>query len=503
MLDKKLTFKDAVKVRDSITKSQLEQISKLYSKWAKEIAKKANEYKRKDTSSAPLSEKQMKELEKMLKEASAKVSNEVYTGTKQAITNVSKAVVRSNSRWMQSLGFTKKSCDAAFSHVPDSIVKSIITGNLYEGGWNLSKSIWGDNEDTLQRLHEVIAGGMAQNKSAYEIVKDIESFVSPMARKPWNLKDKDGKYIYPKRVDYNAQRLARTLSQHAYQQTFVATTKDNPFIMKYRWRSTGHRVCDICKARDGRIYEKDKLPLDHPNGFCIMEPVVDPDMNKKLVDWVKGGSNPAIDKYVKRFGYEIDSTKQSPLQKVAENFINMLVDKEKDAIKQYTGYSYSGVNSYLRGDERFETEDIKEIIKNVDSAMKKAIMNEDVLVFRGDDMKGLQGLINVEGRRGSWYEKGKNLDSLLGETVVNKSYMSTSMNEVLPQYRQGVVYHINVPKGANAADISNLSKQESEREVLINRNQEFEITNIKYKVDEEGYVYGEVHVYLDLKVKKP
>ena len=32
------------------------------------------------------------------------------------------------------------------------------------------------------------------------------------------------------KVDYNAQRLARTLVQHSYQQSVIAVTKDNPFV---------------------------------------------------------------------------------------------------------------------------------------------------------------------------------------------------------------------------------------------------------------------------------
>lgn len=116
-------------------------------------------------------------------------------------------------------------------------------------------------------------------------------------------------------------------------------------------------------------------------------------------------------------------------------------------------------------------------------------------------MRGLQGLMQDGGRRRSWYEEGKNLFSLIGKVVTNDSYMSTSAGDVLDQYKRGVIYHVSVPEGAQAADISSISRQKSEREILINRGQEFEIADVKCQVDDEGYVYGEIHVYLKLKKK--
>ena len=88
--------------------------------------------------------------------------------------------------------------------------------------------------------------------------------------------------IFKKQVDYNAQRLARTLVQHAYQQSIVEVTLNNPFITSYMWISNGSRACEKCIEMDGNIYEKDQLPLDHPNGMCIIEMVVKPTMNQDL-----------------------------------------------------------------------------------------------------------------------------------------------------------------------------------------------------------------------------
>lgn len=303
----KLNMKDAEKARDEITKAQKKEISKLYEKWADEIKEKAESYKRKTTKSSVVSEKQMRELEKMLRSTSEKVSNEVFKNVKESIFKVSSSVVESNREWLKSVGFYfgDKGFNAAFNNVPDSIVRKLVTGQIYDSGWSLSKSIWGDNEKTLSQLYEIVAGGVAKNESVYDIVKNLEKVVRPSAMKPWNLKDKDGRKIYPREVDYNAQRLARTLIQHGYQQSFVETTKSNPFITEYVWISNGSRVCDICKARDGMHFKKDELPLDHPNGMCTMEPVVVDNIVDQLADWFNSpdGTYPEIDAFAGNLGY--------------------------------------------------------------------------------------------------------------------------------------------------------------------------------------------------------
>lgn len=301
---RKLSFEDAEKVRDSIMRSQQKEIAALYSQWAKDVAKMAEEYSRKGTASAPLQERQLKELQAMLEKASKKVTNEVYTGIKSGILRVAQSVVIVNNEWLESLGFSKQGVEAAFSYVPDFVVKSLITGQVYKSGWSLSKALWGDNETTLKDIYTIVAKGRAENLPIYDIAKELERYVNPSKRLAWNYVRADGTRIYKKKVDYVAQRLARTLSQHAYQQAFKASTESNPLITGYRWHAMHDtRTCEICKKRNGKVFAKDKLPLDHPNGFCIMEAVQNPNTNDILADWVRSpeGKYPKIDKFAKMF----------------------------------------------------------------------------------------------------------------------------------------------------------------------------------------------------------
>lgn len=306
MAGNSLIFKDAEVARDAILESQKKEIAALYEKWADEICERAIYFAHKSTPSSVIAEQQMKELQQMMKATGQQVSNEVYNKTKANLYTVSEAVVASNKEWLKSLGFADDMLDMAFNYVPDEIVRNLVTGQIYDSGWSLSQRIWSDNEDTMKTAYEIVAGGVAQNKGIYEIAKDLQQYVSPSAVKPWNLKSADGRKIYPKDVDYNAQRLARTLVQHGYQQSFVATTQKNPFITDYIWNSNGSRVCDLCMERDGKHFAKDDLPLDHPNGMCTMVPNVVDNLVDQLADWFNGeeGDYPAIDEYAKLLGYK-------------------------------------------------------------------------------------------------------------------------------------------------------------------------------------------------------
>ena len=128
----------------------------------------------------------------------------------------------------------------------------------------------------------------------------MEIYLNPKAKKPF-----DWSRVYPgvhKTVDYNAHRLARTGVTHAYQMSFQRSTRDNPFIEKYKWLSSNSgRSCELCRQRNGRLFEKDELPLDHPNGMCTVIAVIPKSYEQiadELADWANGKENPGIDRWL-------------------------------------------------------------------------------------------------------------------------------------------------------------------------------------------------------------
>ena len=310
-----LLFEDAAKAKEAIMASQQKEIRQLYEDWADDVLDKAIYYSHKTNVSAALSEKYYKELYRQMNAQCNEIGKEVQGIIKGNMYTIADSVVKSNVNWLKEFGFSEDGLNAAFSYIPHDVVQRLVTGQIYQGGWNLSQRIWSDSQQTQRDIYQVMAKGLAEQKSVYEIAKDLESYVRPGAKLPWNpvlaMKNtKTGKIeykrIYKKQVDYNAQRLARTLAQHSYQQSFIAATQKNPFITDYIWHSNGSRVCELCKSRDGVHYKKDELPMDHPNGMCTMEPTVADDMVDQLADWFNSpdGTYPEIDEFAGNFGYE-------------------------------------------------------------------------------------------------------------------------------------------------------------------------------------------------------
>lgn len=253
----------------------------------------------KDNVSSVLRTQYLKGLQKDLNtilNSNAKELNSLITNN---MTSAVQAVIADNKVWLNNAGF--KVITSAWSNIPTDIVDTVITGKLYDGKWSLSNSIWKDIKKTQKDINQVIAEGIAQNKSTFDIAKDLEKYVDPMAKKPWNWST-----VYPKvkkQIDYNAQRLARTMVSHAYQQGFVQTTIKNPWVSKYKWQSSAsERTCELCSGRNGVLFNKFDLPLDHPNGMCTYIAVI-PKSNKQIIDdivnWYKSpeGTYAGIDDF--------------------------------------------------------------------------------------------------------------------------------------------------------------------------------------------------------------
>lgn len=301
-----LIFKDAEKARDNICAEDQKRIRQLYKDWAKEVGERAEYYGTKTNASAYWQQQQMLALQKQLEGEAKEIYKQIESGAKESMYLVADKVVGANAAYLTSLGFPKDGVNAALTSVPTQVVNNIVTGQIYDSGWSLSKAIWGDQNKTLSDIYTIVAKGRAMNMSAYDVSKMLEKYVNPSRAKMWNLKMADGAKIYKKAVDYNAQRLVRTLNQHAYQQSVIQSAKANPFIKDIIWRANGSRPCPICMDRDGQHFTWDNVPMDHPNGMCTMEPDTDIDSTiDQLADWLNSpdGTYPEIDEFAKKFGY--------------------------------------------------------------------------------------------------------------------------------------------------------------------------------------------------------
>lgn len=294
-----LNLKGAEEVRLNVSIKQQREIRSMYKRLAQQVREQAEKLKGKDNISSTLRQEYLNKLANQLTDASDEVGQEIDQVIRSSMKTTAQGVVDAQRKFLSKIGMF--GVVGAFSHVPNEIVTSIATGNIYDDNWSLSAAIWGMSKKTHKDINKIIAEGVALNKSAYDIAKDLEIYVNPVARKEWNWSK-----VYPgtnRVIDYNAQRLARTLVAHAYQQSLEKTCEKNPFVTGYKWVSANSdRTCELCKERDGQIYSKGDLPLDHPNGLCTFVAVIPDsmmDISNRLADWAKGKSDSALDEFAK------------------------------------------------------------------------------------------------------------------------------------------------------------------------------------------------------------
>jgi len=425
-----LVFRDAEKARDSICIEDQKKIRGLYKEWAEEVGERAKYYEGKTTASSYWQQQQMLELQRQMKAQSAEIHKQIESGAKQSMYTVADSVVGCNAKFLEDLGFSSKDggLNIAMTSIPTHVVNNIVTGQIYESGWSLSKAIWSDNEKTLADIYEIVAKGRAMNMSAYDVSKMLEGYVNPAKAKMWNLKMADGVRIYKKSVDYNAQRLVRTLNQHAYQQSLIQVAKSNPFIGDIIWHANGSRACPLCIERDGNHYKPEDVPMDHPNGMCTMEPVIDMDETvNQLADWVNSpdGTYPEIDEFAKQFGY-VPEIKASVQANNSEQKINSA---------HYVAQGKDITSTWKRRPEQFDFE-----IEDVINAQGFDGLPRVVSAKEFDKIAKSNGIICKRGYNVSYETNGANsqeiLNSYHNELINGKWYVDCHVGGA--DYGQGM-----------------------------------------------------------------
>lgn len=187
-----------------------------------------------------------------------------------------------------------------FATIQDNIIKDIIKGNIYKDNKTLSKRIWSITNANGKEIQEVITEGIILKKSSKELASDLQEFLKPLPQR--NVKWKQEYGVITKDVKNKAERLARTTINHSYQNATIQSTQDNPFIEGIRWESAMQhgRTCEECMDRDGVVYPKDEVPLDHPNGMCTMIPEIPKslaEIGSEIGRWVNGEENKQLDEW--------------------------------------------------------------------------------------------------------------------------------------------------------------------------------------------------------------
>lgn len=386
----KFDFGEAEKIKQ--TKALQKEIRNMYSGIAKKLAVEAETLSKKENISSVMKMNYLNSYVKSLNKEITNLNKLLEEAINKGMVNTAEGVVNYNIEFMGKLGLNLV---GAFDTVPNEVVKIVSSGKLYKGNWKLSEAIWGAGNKVKKDVSKVVAEGIASQKSAYSIAKDLEKYVDPTARKPW-----DWSKVYPntsKTVDYNAQRLARTMIQHSYQQALRTTVKHNPFVTKMIWHSAlTERTCDLCRERDEQAYEKGSEPLDHPNGLCYLEPYIEKSMSEiadRLGDWVNGGSDPELDNYVaKAFNFN----PKSPAGKQAVNTVKKS-SAEKVATKMSAEDKSDFIDKKLKNLKKhvIQSQGTKEQGEKIWELLHKRLLelDDDYLRYMSTGDKRLNGII--------------------------------------------------------------------------------------------------------------
>lgn len=311
-----LRFLKAEQIRQQVTKEQLQYITNMYQSIADEFAVKIENLSDKTNISSILKTQYLREYQKELADQIGKLNWQIEASIKNGMKEVAQSVVDEEVK--RALNFGLTGISGKLSNIPQDVVETIVSGQLYQSDWSLSSAIWSANKKVQQDCQNIVARGIAANKGVYEVAKDLEKYVNPSAKKDYKWsRDYPGSN---KVVDYNASRLVRTMMSHAYQESFERATENDPWVEAYEW-NTAHntRICPYCMEMSAEnkfglgpgIYPKGEVPLDHPNGQCFIT-IVQSKSSSQVADDIanryNGTGDPKmnaqIDKFVQSLGYK-------------------------------------------------------------------------------------------------------------------------------------------------------------------------------------------------------
>lgn len=265
--------KELRKKQSMLTKKQMQEVHKIYTNTFKQIEKDIKKVPRNSLNEKFLQSYQI-EIHKYLNELEKEYTKSVKSNMKKATVNGTALTDKMmfDAYKLAGIEFPAE-LKSQFAKVQDNVIKDIVKGNLYKDSKTLSERIWDFKAQNYKDIQYIIAEGIAQKKSARELATDLESYVKDPAKRSttWGS-------CYPhlknRVVDGNAMTLARTSINHAYQTATIQSTAKNEYIDGIEWQSAliPGRTCEICEERHGKIFKKNEVPLDHPNGLCTMLP---------------------------------------------------------------------------------------------------------------------------------------------------------------------------------------------------------------------------------------
>ena len=313
-----------------------------------------------------------------------------------------------------------------------------------------------------------------------------------------------------------AQSLAETEVQLARRNAGLKVRKANDRIVGYVRTLTGFENCALCYVASTQRYTKSDLLPIHPGCDCGEMPIYGTQDPGQVINEVR--LEATHESIAKRFGVSARDAREIDYRaiKITEHgemgpmltirkqatqaagdagtqfgvtrVLGEFSDAENTAISLYAKNTYTGVNAGLRynwdktkRNVPFYVDDsdlapwLKQI-DDMDSAMAKSFLAEDLTLYRGAKLPSI-GKLSLE-----------DAQKLVGQTIEDKAFVSTSKLEsfategfeAVDSGFEQIGFIIKAPKGSKGIDINahKLAKWEDEQEVLLPRNSRFKVTKI-------------------------
>lgn len=190
------------------------------------------------------------------------------------------------------------------------------------------------------------------------------------------------------------------------------------------------------------------------------------------------------DKVLEKSAAKASTTKAQPAPK--------MTGADKDALNQYFN-TVDGflVNQLIRLGKVGDQEKFESYLPKITAAIGKGRLKENTQVLRGasfDTASQSTGL--------SKEEILKNPEKLVGKTLTEKGFMSTTTDQHEADVygsgqSGGMIYHMTLPKGSHAVDIHEIEDDDDEtNEIVVQRGANLKVT----KAEKKGNM---VHIWCD------
>lgn len=365
------------------------------------------------------------------------------------------------------------------AEIDDNLLNKIISKPWALDGKNFSDRIWGHKDKLIKDLHADLTQNVLLGKNPKELINKI-------AKKFNTTKANASRLVMTELAFFH------TVSQ---KEAFKELDADQYTILAV----LDGKTSPVCQDFDGKVFDlKDmsigiNAPPFHPNCRSVILPYYDDDygIGERIVSGDDGKSVyyvPADMNYKEWYAkyvdvgsvrdvvtekiYKIISFDESTsFQDLSNLCYNVFTESEKKALNFYTDDGYDVINDSLKNGVL--SDDIWDTVKNIDSAIEKFDLIEDIIVYRGTTMD---------------YYKDVNV----GDIIDAKFFYSTSFLEYVAQdfadqRNNPVMLEIKVPRGTKSIYIGANSSVGNESELLLSRH-------LKYKVlkMEPGRLFLEV-----------